>query len=125
MTASGVDGLSRGNYDAGISPGIDAPQFMPFNVSAWDVAGDALANWCKSWMGKDYAPSLTPVGWFERGHHPGIHIGAPPPVAALIALKELARSHHTCPSEVTHVMLAPRLLWDEEWRCQFEKEIDI
>jgi hypothetical protein len=39
MIASGVDGLSRGNYDAGISLGIDICQFLPMNLSAWDVAG--------------------------------------------------------------------------------------
>jgi hypothetical protein len=78
VIASGVDGLSRGNYDAGVSQGIDACQFMPLNVSAWDVAGDVLADWCKSLMGKDYAPLLTLVGWFERGHQPGVHICPPP-----------------------------------------------
>ena len=74
MIASGVDGLSRGNYDAGISLGIDICQFLPMNLSAWDVAGEVLADWCKSWMGKDYAPLLTPEGWFERGHLPGVHV---------------------------------------------------
>ncbi len=78
MIASGVDGLSRGSYDAGISLRIDAFQFMPLNVSALDVAGDVLAKWCKSWMGKDYAPPLTPVRWFGFGHQPGVHIWAPP-----------------------------------------------
>jgi hypothetical protein len=125
MIASGVDVLSCGNYDAGISLGIDAPQFMPLNVSAWDVAGDVLANWCKCWMGKDYAPLLTLVRWFEHGHQSDVHIWAPPPAAALIALKELAIFCHKCPSEVTHVVLIPRLLWDKEWRHWFEKEMAI
>jgi hypothetical protein len=92
MIASSVDGLSQENYDAGISLGIDICQFIPLNVSAWDVAGNVLADWCKSWMGKDSAPPFTPVGWFEHGHSPGIHIWTPPPVGALIALKELSRS---------------------------------
>jgi len=48
MIASGVDGLSRGNYDAGILLGIDIRQFLPMNLSAWDVAGEVLADWCKS-----------------------------------------------------------------------------
>ncbi len=34
MIASGVDGLSCGNYDAGILLGIDVRQFLPMNVSA-------------------------------------------------------------------------------------------
>ena len=125
MIASGVDGLSRGNYDAGISLGYEVRQFMPLNVSAWDVAGNVLGDWCKSWMGKDYVPPLAPTGWFEEGHQSGVHLWSPPPGAALIALKELARSRHKRPSEVTHVVMIPRLLWDEEWRSRFEKEMDF
>ena len=51
MIASGVDGLSWGNYDAGISLGFDVCQFMPLNISVWDVAGNVLGDWYKSWMG--------------------------------------------------------------------------
>ncbi len=84
-----------------------------------------MAGWCKSWMGEDYAPPLIPTGWFERKHQPGVHIWAPPPVAVLIALKELSRSRHKRPFEVTHVVLIPWLLWDKEWRSQFKKEVDV
>ncbi len=79
-----------------------------------------MADWCKRWMGEDYAPPLTPTGWFECGHQPGVHIWAPPPAAALIALKELSRSRYKRPFEVTHVVLIPQLLWDKEWCSQFE-----
>ena len=61
--------------------------------------------------GLDYNPPLMPEDWIEQGHQPGVHIWAPPPAAALIALKELSRSR-----EVTHVVMIPWLLWDEEWR---------
>jgi hypothetical protein len=125
MITSGVDALSHGNYNAGIILGIDVRQFLPMNLSAWDVAGNILEDWCKSWMGIDYAPPLTPKGWFEYGHLPGVHIWTPPLAAALIALKELLRSWHKQPSLVTHVVLIPQLLWDEEWCTRFEKEVDI
>ncbi len=46
-------------------------------------------------------------------------------MTALVALKELARSRHRRPSEVTHVVMITRLLWDEEWRSWFEKEVDV
>ena len=95
------------------------------NLSAWDVAGEVLEGWCKSWMDTDYAPPLLPEGWFEHRHQPGVHIWTPPPAAALIALKELSRSQHKRPSSVTHVALIPRLLWDEEWCTRFEKEMDV
>ncbi len=54
------------NYDADISLGFDVRQFMPLNISAWDVAGNVLADWCRGWMGNDFAPPLTPVGWLRK-----------------------------------------------------------
>ncbi len=62
MIASGVHGLSRGNYDAGILLGIDVHQFLQMKVSAWEDAGNVLEGWCKSWMGRDYTPLLMPEG---------------------------------------------------------------
>jgi hypothetical protein len=99
---------------------------MPLHLSAWDIAGNNLAHWCKSWMGTNYAPPLTPEGSFEAGHQPGVHLWVPPTLAsALIALKELDRSWHKRPSKVTHAVMIPLLLWDEEWRSCFEKEVDL
>jgi len=46
-------------------------------------------------------------------------------MAALLVLNELARSHHKRPSFSTHVVLTPHLLYQEEWRKRFEKEVDI
>lgn len=60
-----------------------------------------------------------------KGHQPGVHIWAPPPGAALIALRQLASSRHKRPEFVTHVVMIPRLLYQEEWRTRFEKEVDI
>jgi hypothetical protein len=68
MITSGIDGLLHGNYDAGILLSIDIHQFLPMSVSTWDVAGNVLEDWCKSWMYKDYYTPLKPEGWFERGH---------------------------------------------------------
>ena len=76
-------------------------------------------------MGSDYSEPLEPIEWYRRGHSPGVHLWAPPPGAALIALNELARSRHKRPTEVCHVFVCPRLLWDEEWRSRFEKEMDF
>ncbi len=89
---------------------------MPVNISAWDIAGNVLADWCKGWMGTDYAPLLSLEGWFDARHCPDDHIWTPPPADALIALKKLSRSWHKRPSEVTYVGMIPRLLWDEEWQ---------
>ena len=125
MIATGMDGWSRGIHDAGLSLGYDIRDFVPLNLSAWDVAGRTLEDWCLSWMGSDFNTPLTPEGWFDDGHRPGIHIWAPPPAAALIALKQLANSRHKRPHTTTHVVLIPRLLYQEEWQRRFEKEVDL
>ncbi len=50
---------------------------------------------------------------------------APPPEAALVALKEVARSRHKRLGHVTHVILIKCLLYQEEWHTLFKKEVDI
>jgi hypothetical protein len=72
----GLMGFSWGNYDAGIYLGINIHQFMPLHLLAWDIAGNNLADWCKSWMGTNCTPPLTTEGWFEAGHQPGVHLGS-------------------------------------------------
>jgi len=76
-------------------------------------------------MGDDFTPPLTPEGWFSKGHQPGVHLWAPPPGAALGALKQLAQSRQKRPETVTHVFICQRILWSEEWRTRFEKEVDV
>jgi hypothetical protein len=125
MIASGMDGWSRGNYNAGLSLGYDVRDFLPLDRSAFDVGEGPLVGWFKSWMGSDYSAPLEPEGWFEEGHLPGVHIWSPPPAAALIVLKEMARSRHKRPWTTTHVVVIPRLLYQEEWRTRFEKEADL
>jgi hypothetical protein len=105
--------------------GYDLRDFLPLGVPAFDYPDNSLETWCKSWMGEDYTPPLQPKDWFLKGQLPGVHVWAPPAAAALIALKELARSRHKRPQHVTNVVLIPRLLYQEEWRKRFEKEVDI
>ena len=76
-------------------------------------------------MGSNYSPPLEPEGWFAEGHKSGVHIWAPPPAAGLIALKELARSRNKQPYNSTHMVMIPRLLYQEEWRSRFEKDVDL
>jgi hypothetical protein len=125
MIACGLDGLSRGTYDAGVALGYDIRPFIPLNLGAFELEGPRLAEWCESWMGNDYSPPLDAEGWFREGHLPGVHIWAPPPAAALVALKELAVARQKRPYACTHVFLCQRLLWEEEWRSRFEKEMDF
>ena len=97
MIATGIDGRSQGNLDAGVSLGFDIRNFIPINKGTFDLAGPLLENWCKNWMGTNFSPPLEPVHWFWEAHQPGVHIWAPPPAAALVALKQLARSRHKQP----------------------------
>ena len=76
-------------------------------------------------MGADFSPPLKPVEWFFEAHQPGVHLWAPPPGAALSALKQLARSRQKRPHHVAHAFMCQRLLWQEEWRRRFEKEMDV
>ena len=125
MILTGIDGGSRGNADAGVLVGHDIRGFIPLDLSAFDLAGDCLSKWCADWMGSDYAGPLEPLEWFTRGHQPGVHVWAPPPAAALVALKEVAHSRQKRPRQVAHVFLCQRLLWQEEWRRRLEKEMDV
>ena len=51
--------------------------------------------------------------------------GRPPPVAALVALKQLAKSRQKRPHQVAHVFMCQRFVWQEEWRRRFEKEMEL
>ena len=125
MIATGIDGLSRGDKESGIALGHDLRDFLPLNVSAFDFKGNALEEWCRAWMGEDYSEPASPMDWFTKAHKPGVHVIAPPPGAALAALKEVAKARHKRPKEVTYVILIPRLLYQEEWRARFNKEVDV
>eukprot|EP00986_Skeletonema_menzelii_P016382 scaffold14397_cov80-Skeletonema_menzelii.AAC.1 len=125
MIATGIDGWSRGDRDAGISLGYDLRDFLPLDKPAFEWPGQDLETWCKGWMGSEYSPPLRAEGWYREGHLPGVHIWAPPPAAALEALKQISKSRLKRMDRVTHVFICPRLLYQEEWRRRFEKEMDI
>ena len=125
MIATGVDGWSRGDRDAGISLGYDLRDFLPLDKSAFEWPGQDLDTWCKGWMGSQYSPPLRAEAWYREGHLPGVHIWAPPPAAALEALKQISNSRTKKMDRVTHVFICPRLLYQEEWRRRLEKEFDI
>mmetsp|Transcript_5950 Transcript_5950/g.13021 ORF Transcript_5950/g.13021 Transcript_5950/m.13021 type:complete len:1140 (-) Transcript_5950:4782-8201(-) len=125
MIATGIDGLSRGDTDAGTSLGFDIRLFLPLNITAFDVPDNGLDSWCRSWMGDDYDRPLDTMEWFAPGRRVHTQVWAPPPAGALIALKELAKLRLKRPYEHTHVVLIPRILYQEEWRSRFEKEMDI
>ena len=125
MIETGIDGWSRGDFESGVSLGYDLRHYLPLARTAFEVAGCTLIPWLRDWMGGSYKAPLSPEGWFWAGHMPGVHVWIPPPAAALIALRQLARTRHKRPYCMTHVVLIPRILYWEEWQTCFEKEMDI
>jgi hypothetical protein len=125
MIATGIDGLSRGDHESGIALGYDLRDFLPLDTSCFSYPDNKIEEWCMGWMGSQYKPPTTPIQWFLEAHKPGFHIIAPPPAAALHALKEVAKGRHKRPHYVGYVILIPRLLYQEEWRSRFEKEVDV
>lgn len=125
MIKIGFDGLSRGDFDSGVMLGRDIRTFVPLGVSAVDFEDNQVITWLKSWMDSDYTPPLNVNDWFYTGHQPGVHVWAPPPAGALIALEEIAQAKLKRPFEVAHVFVCPRLLYHEVWRRRFNKEMDF
>lgn len=125
MKATGIDGASRGDMDAGIALGYDVRPYLPLDLSAFDYPDNSLESWCKSWMGVDYRPPLSTMEWFAPGKRPGVQLWAPCAALALTAMKQLSLVRLVRPYDTTHVVLIPRLLYQEEWRRRFEKEMDI
>jgi hypothetical protein len=125
MITMGINGWSRGDFAIGVSLGYDSRNYVLFLLSALEVGRQRLAVWLRSWMGADYATTLMPERWFWKGHQPGIRIWSPPPVAALIVLKQLAQLQQTWPYDTQHIVIIPWLLCQEEWKYRFEKETDI
>ena len=98
---------------------------IPLDKTAFDVGGECLKDWIKWWMGEHFQVALRVEEWYTLGHKPGTHLWAPAPAGALLALEEIANIKLKRPSEVCHVFLCPRLLYFEEWRRRFEKEMDF
>ena len=77
MIATGIDGRSQGDFDAGVSLGYDIRQFIPLDKGPFDLAGPLVEKWLKSCMGSDYSPPLEPIQWFWEWHQSGIHVWSP------------------------------------------------
>ena len=48
---------------------------------------------------------LTPEGWFDDGHRPGVHLWEPPPAAALNVLEQLAQAKLKQPDKMCHIFI--------------------
>lgn len=121
MIESGVDGISRGDLNAGMMAGQSIYSFIPLHLSAIDRSAD-LMEWIRGWAGEE-SELMTPDRWPE-GHEGGrTYIWAPPPAAADAVADWLGESIHKRSNSV-HVVVVPRLM-TSRWRKSLGKSSDV
>jgi hypothetical protein len=121
MIMTGIDGVSRGDMNAGVMAGADMLSFVSQNLSAMHRS-PKLTNWLQSWVG-DGANFLEPSQWPKIHENHGTYVWSPPPAAAPAALEWLDESVHKRPTSV-HVIVIPRLL-TALWRKQLGNITDL
>ena len=142
MIAQGVDGLSRGCLSEGVMRGEPISGFIPLHLNAFERCS-LVENWLRGWCelpGDDPFLSLTPEGWFERGHDivggaknsdgvwmpeykSGNYFWFPPPAAANICIDELRKARHKRQTS-THIFVCPRIM-APSWRRQMHRSADL
>ena len=125
MKSQGTDGVSRGNFNEGVTSGHNMLSFCPWHLSALE-RNQNLQSWIQSWLGSE-DEFLQPLDWFSRGHDhhggkqgpndkfwthtfkTGIYVWAPPPAAASTCLEKL-RKARIKRQQSLHVVVIPRLM---------------
>jgi hypothetical protein len=140
MIMQGTDGLSRGDFSAGVMAGQQMLQFVPLHLSAGERS-PSLVPWVQSWAPVTPSLPLSPDDWFERGH--GLCGGSadhtviwlphesngtwffwlPPPAIAACALQELGISRHKHPS-LGHIFVCPHF-FTQHWRKKLFNIADL
>ncbi len=112
MIASGIDGVSRGDYNAVVMMGQPLLKFVPLQESALERAPDAL-EWVSSWARDESGLSdlmlVSPNQWPEVHTTGGTHLWFPPPAGAPAAVNWLVQSIHKRPIS-THLFVCPRIM---------------
>lgn len=121
MIESGVDGISRGDMNAGIMAGQAIESFMPLHLHAIDRSV-GLLGWILSWAGQD-AELLTCHRWPDHHADSGTYIWAPAPAAASAVVDYLGDSIHKRSTSI-HIVVVPRIM-TSMWRKNLGKTSDI
>jgi hypothetical protein len=119
MIKQGTDGLSRGDFNSGVMAGIDFLSLIPLDNSALDLS-PGLIDWIKECLEWE---TLSPKGWFSKGHEDGHFIWAPPLVVADVVLEQMCESVLIRPWNA-HVFLCPTHM-TYKWRKQLRKVSDL
>jgi hypothetical protein len=108
----GVDGLSRGDHNAGVMAGDAMLSFVPLAQSTAERSPGVLP-WVRSWAApKDASKGvkvLAPTEWCEPHPSGRTYVWLPPPAAAGATIEWLGQSIHKRPDYV-HIVLVPRLM---------------
>ena len=124
MIDSGIDGLSRGELNEGISKGIGMINFVPIHLDPLQRSPELL-KWIQSWWEPECG-SLhvnTPENWFDKCNEKGCFLWNIPPAAGGIAVEQLCIQTHTEPGSF-HIVIIPRLC-TSLWRKQLGKCVDL
>jgi len=121
MIESGVDGISRGDMNAGMMAGQSVYAFIPLHLSA-EERSPKLANWIKGWAGKG-TKILNSNQWPDVQAAKGTYVWIPPPAAADAVVDWLGESIHKRSSSV-HIVAIPRLM-TARWRKTLGKIGDL
>jgi hypothetical protein len=126
MIWSGIDGLSRGDHNAGVMAGESMLSFVPISQSAAERSS-SLLPWVRSWAApKDQSKKvkiLSPTEWCDPHPSKGTYVWMPPPAAAATAIEWLGQSIHKR-SDSVHIVLVPRLM-TAYWRKRLSKTSDL
>lgn len=135
----GMDGLSRGNTTEGIMRGLALDNFIVLANTAFERHAPLL-EWVRGWAGRPSLKPLSPEEWYVEGHgivggekdqnnvwipihKVGLHLWAPPPAAADVALQELGKARHK-DVESTHIFVCPDTMMPR-WRHYVYKVSDF
>lgn len=121
MIQSGVDGVSRGDMNAGMMAGQPVYSFIPLHLSALERS-DRLLDWITSWTTAD-VKNLTASLWPAVHTNGGTYLWTPAPAAADAALEWLGELIHKRSGSV-HVVVVPRLMTCR-WRKTLGKICDV
>lgn len=143
MIAQGTDGVSRSSMLEGVMVGEDMLKFIPLAKTAIE-RHPPLLEWVASWSGCDDIRPLAVEDWFDKGHgviggsptessrgiwipeHEAsgqVHLWAPPPALADVAMEELLKARHKR-TDTYHIIVIPRIM-TPRWRRLFNKVCDF
>jgi hypothetical protein len=127
MIWQGTDGLSRGDWNAGVMAGESMISFVPLHQSVCE-RNPAVEDRFRKWMneGIDRRISvvwLTPQNWASNMTVRAVYVWTPPPAAADVAAEYLARAIHKRPNS-THMFICPRLM-TARWLRVVRKTSDV